>query len=224
MNYKVNEIFTSIQGEGIHTGLPTTFIRFSGCNLRCRWCDTKYALDPGNGKDMSIEEILSTVKKDNGKYICLTGGEPLLQPDISRLIGDLIDEGYNVDIETNGSIDISNLVKDHPDLMISMDVKPPSSGESESLLVSNISELRGSDQLKFIIEDEKDLDHVFMILEKFVPPSNIILTPCSSGDGRFIAERLIAKLKDPNLSEVLKRTRLMVQTHKVIWDPDQKGV
>lgn len=224
MNYKINEIFTSIQGEGIHTGLPTTFIRLSGCNLRCRWCDTKYALDPENGKDMSIDGILSSVQKDNGKFICLTGGEPLLQSDISTLITTLIVGGYNVDIETNGSIDISNVVKDHPEVMISMDVKPPSSGESESLLVTNISYLRGSDQLKFIIEDDNDLNHAFMILEKYRPPSNIIFTPCSYGDGKFIAERLIGKLKDPNLSEILKRTRLMVQTHKVIWDRDQKGV
>ena len=104
---KINEIFYSLQGEGIQTGVPTIFIRFTGCNLRCKWCDTKYAYD--EGEDLSIDQIIEKIKSYPSTQICVTGGEPLLQDELSTLIQRLIELKYDINLETNGSIHIGNL-------------------------------------------------------------------------------------------------------------------
>lgn len=224
MTYTVNEIFTSIQGEGIHSGLVTTFIRFSGCNLRCQWCDTPYALDANDGRKMDLLAIMDEVLRSDAPYVCITGGEPLMQKDIDILISTLLEHGKRVDVETNGSLDISKVQRSNPDLMISMDVKPPSSKEVASFHPENIFHLKKKDQLKFIIDTEDDLEYALEFLKKYSPPSNIIFTPCGQRDSVFIAEALTGSAKDRISTDLLKRTRLMVQTHKVVWKPEQRGV
>ena len=224
MTFTVNEIFESIQGEGIHTGFPTLFIRFSGCNLRCSWCDTPYALNSENGEERTFEFLIEKIAVSRMKYICFTGGEPLLQHDISILASEALEKGKKVDIETNGSVDISRLIEHAPQIMVSMDVKPPSSNEVESFHLGNLEHLRTSDQMKFIISDRKDLDHAFEFIRKNRPVSNMIFTPCSFGDGAFIAEAILEAMKDEELDSIIGDSRLMIQTHKVIWDPESRGV
>ncbi|RLF66425.1 MAG: 7-carboxy-7-deazaguanine synthase QueE [Thermoplasmata archaeon] len=228
MELFINEIFTSIQGEGVHTGLATTFIRLSGCNLRCTWCDTPYAQELSSGKRTSIERILEEVRRRGIELVCITGGEPLFQNGTHELINALVDSGFVVDLETNGSMDISGIKRSEASIMISMDVKLPSSGEGESFLMENIDNLLEYDQLKFIIKDAVDMDSAFRFLEEHLPPCNVILTPVDNSGGDMLAEELIRRSRmnnpDSPLSNVLSRTRVMIQTHKVIWDPRRKGV
>ena len=150
---KINEIFYSIQGEGEWAGRPNIFIRTSGCNLRCSFCDTTYTYD--DGKEMSIDKISSQISKYPCKYICITGGEPLLQKDILDLIDFLIKRNYIICIETNGSTSIQKISK-KKSLMISLDIKCPSSKMHEYNQFENISLLRKNDQLKFVIKDKDD--------------------------------------------------------------------
>jgi 7-carboxy-7-deazaguanine synthase len=158
---------------------------------------------------------------------CITGGEPLIQNDTIELIRSLLSDGFKVDVETNGANDISVLPLEENGLFISMDVKTPSSGESSRFLPENLSQIRNDDQIKFIIKDEADLDFTFNVMEKHLPKCNIIITPCSNTGGRTISEKflkVIGNTKKGPLMEVHKRARLMIQTHKVIWDPEERGV
>lgn len=227
MDLVVNEIFTSIQGEGIHTGLVTTFIRLAGCDLRCRWCDTPYALSLKDGKPMSADEVLEEIRSGGTDLVCITGGEPLFQKGTNLLVKKLLESGFRVDLETNGANDISILPLKEGSLFLSMDVKPPSSGESDGFLISNLDHMRGDDQLKFIVKDEKDLDFTMDFLSKHLPKCNIIIAPCSNEGGDKIAERIIWEMKNCQavaFRNVLKRIRVMIQTHKVLWEPDLRGV
>jgi 7-carboxy-7-deazaguanine synthase len=221
LNLYVYEIFASFQGEGIHTGLPTIFIRLTGCNLRCTWCDTPYALDISDGKSMTIEEILNIVGEFGIELICLTGGEPLVQEASFELAKVLIEKDYEVDLETNGSLDISAFPDLGTGMMMSMDVKTPSSGEEGSFLASNLKYLRDTDQIKFIVKDKRDLDFVIGFIRKAHPDCNIIITPVNNEGGDRIAEYLLRSISH---NEIPGNVRLMVQTHKFIWGPDRRGV
>jgi 7-carboxy-7-deazaguanine synthase len=227
MELIVNEIFTSVQGEGIHTGLATTFVRLAGCDLRCRWCDTPHALELEDGKSMSFGEIVKGIRKGGTDLVCITGGEPLYQKNTSLLVRELIESGFRVDVETNGANDVSVLPLEGESLFLSVDVKPPSSNESDGFFFSNLDHMRDGDQLKFIIKEEADLDFTMDFLKKQLPPCNIILTPCSNENGSEVAERLIMEAGNCEggpFGEVLKKTRVMIQTHKVLWDPDRRGI
>ena len=155
---KINEIFKSIQGEGILSGLPTIFIRASGCNLRCSWCDTKYAYH--NGKELGLNDIFLILKKLGCKRVCITGGEPLLQKGSIGLINLLLKNKYLVSIETNGSKDISRIPSK---VLISLDIKCPSSKQKSSMLFSNLRLLKQKDQCKFIIKGKKDYEYAPML-------------------------------------------------------------
>ena len=146
---KINEIFYSLQGEGKWAGLPNIFIRTSGCNLRCSYCDTKYAYE--DGKEINIKDILSKIAKYNCKFVCLTGGEPLLQTNIIEFIETLLEKNYNIIVETNGSISIDNLIK-YNSLIISLDIKCPSSNMAKKIKLENINFLKKEDQIKFVIK------------------------------------------------------------------------
>ena len=219
---EINEIFTSFQGEGVHTGLPTTFIRLAGCNLDCKWCDTRYALSPSSGIETDIDEVFSKVKEPGIRMICITGGEPLIQPGTIELVKILAKEGYSIDIETNGSLSIESYVNLGHKVMISMDVKTPSSGEQDSFLNENITFLRPTDQLKFILSNETDLDFAIEFIKRERPSCNLVLTPVSNRGGDLLAD----KIMDVTLNGILPadRIRLMVQTHKVIWGGERRGV
>lgn len=152
------------------TGLPNIFVRTSGCNLRCSFCDTKYAYK--DGKEMNIKEILNQINKYNCKYICITGGEPLLQNETENLIDALLKKSYKICLETNGSISIKKL-SDKKSLIISLDIKCPSSNMDDKALLKNISCVRKVDQLKFVIKDKNDYNYAKRIVNKFKPDCTV---------------------------------------------------
>ncbi|KYK21472.1 hypothetical protein AYK24_09055 [Thermoplasmatales archaeon SG8-52-4] len=200
----INEIFYSLQGEGKWTGLPNIFIRTTGCNLRCSFCDTKYAYDLG--KEMSLDDIIKTISKYPCNYVCLTGGEPLLQKETQKLIKLLLERNYKLSIETNGSINIKEL--SGKSVMISLDIKCPSSKMHERNDFSNIQLLRKDDQLKFIIKDKKDYEYAKEIIKKYKPKCMIFFQPVWGIRPEKIAKWIISDGLD---------IKLGLQIHKIIW-------
>ena len=206
---KINEIFFSIEGEGKNAGLPTIFIRTTGCNLRCSYCDTKYAYF--EGKEMELAQILKKVKKWKCKRVCITGGEPLLQNDLLSLIDILLSEKYEIKIETNGSIDISGLII--KDIIISLDIKCPSSGMHKEMIMENISFLRPCDELKFIIGNREDYEYAKGIIKKYSPKCEVVFQPVW-GKAKKLADWILNDEID---------ARLSLQIHKILWG-DRKGI
>ena len=202
---KVNEIFYSIQGEGILIGTPSIFLRLTGCNLRCSFCDTTYAYE--RGTEMSIQAILDEIKKFTCTYVCLTGGEPLLQKDTPKLIERLIKKNYKICLETNGSISIKKFVG-KKFLMISLDIKCPSSSSHEQMNMKNISYLSNKDQLKFIIKNKKDYDYAKKILKQYNPSCTVFFQPVWGTNPKKLASWI--------LNDGVP-VRLALQLHKIIW-------
>jgi len=211
---KINEIFYSIQGEGKLTGYPTIFIRLTGCNLRCKYCDTKYAYY--DGIEMQIKEILSKIENYPCKNVCVTGGEPLLQKETPTLIKKLLDRNYKVCLETNGSIDISDIVKIEPKdaVVISLDIKCPSSGMQDKMYFENVKYLGEKDQLKFIISDRDDYEYAKSIIYKLKPKCEIFMQPVWG----WKPFKLTRWILDDGLN-----ARLSLQLHKIIFE-NKKGV
>lgn len=207
---RICEIFRSIQGEGLTMGLPTTFVRTVGCNLRCSWCDTQYSME--GGEEMSLDEIMEAV--GDARTVCVTGGEPLLQPEMPELIGRLLEDGKRVVVETNGATDIS-LVPDSPMVMISMDVKCPSSGMTDRMLESNMRIIGAKDQLKYVIADDADYEFAVAHLRSHSPEASVIFTPVG---GTERLEWLVARVLEDGIE-----ARVLPQLHKIIWG-DRKGV
>jgi 7-carboxy-7-deazaguanine synthase len=197
------ETFVSIQGEGLMMGVPTLFIRTAGCNLDCSWCDTKYAF--GGGKETHVGELAEMAAGIS--HVCVTGGEPMLQKELPELLELLLSEGKHVVLETNGSMDVRGLPKDR-NLMISMDIKCPSSGMSEKMLTSNIASLGEKDQLKFIISDVADFEFAVDVLKEYAPKTNVIFSPVGGMDLRPLAEEVLRRKLD---------VRVLPQLHKIIW-------
>lgn len=208
---KVIETFVSLQGEGVLMGTPTTFVRFEGCNLDCKWCDTKYARE--GGKEMSANEVLDEVERSGVPFVCLTGGEPMLQDDILVLVEDLLDSEHHVSIETNGSLPLDTLPNSE-DLLISMDVKCPSSGMSNSLYRDNLEFLGPRDQLKFIIADRVDYLFAKKVLRENEINCPIIMTPVGGTELKDLASWV--------LNDRLW-VRVLPQLHKLIWG-EKRGV
>jgi 7-carboxy-7-deazaguanine synthase len=207
---KINEIFYSIQGEGAWTGLPNIFIRTTGCNLRCSFCDTKYAYN--KGREMTLNEMIKKIKQYPCKYVCITGGEPLLQKDIIYLIDELLKKGYKIIIETNGSLSIEKLV-DKKSLMISLDIKCPSSNMYENNYLENINFLKKVDQLKFVIKNKKDYEYAKGILEKYKPLCTVIFQPVWGKNPKILTKWII----NDGLN-----VKLGLQIHKIIWGEKRK--
>jgi 7-carboxy-7-deazaguanine synthase len=207
---KINEIFYSIQGEGKWSGLPNIFIRTTGCNLRCSFCDTKYAYD--DGKEMKIDEIIKEISKYPCKYVCVTGGEPLFQNDMPNLLDSLLKRKYWICLETNGSINIENIV-DKKSLMISLDIKCPSSNMHEKMYLENLSVLKKDDQLKFVIGDKVDYDYAKKIIQKYKPICTVFFQPVWETNAKQLAEWI--------LNDELN-VKLGLQIHKIIWG-DKRG-
>lgn len=216
---KINEIFSSIEGEGIRAGLPCVFIRFQNCNLRCSYCDSRYACEGSDYTCMSIDNIIDKVKSYNIPRATVTGGEPLIQKDIWKLIRKLSDEKISVNLETNGSIDISPNEKFSYDdnLIITMDWKSISSGESDKMLESNLQQLTDADVLKFVVGNQQDLDQMKSIVETYNPGCHIFVSPIF---GEIEPKDIVEYLLDNKLNHV----RIQLQLHKYIWDPDKRGV
>ncbi|MFW2176452.1 MULTISPECIES: 7-carboxy-7-deazaguanine synthase QueE [unclassified Moraxella] len=218
---KVTEIFYSLQGEALTAGLPTIFIRLTGCPLRCVYCDTEYAFM--GGERMSLDEILAKCQTFNCKRICLTGGEPLAQPNGIALMKILLDKGYEISLETAGALSVADVP-----VAVSkvMDIKTPSSGEADKNLWENIAHLTQHDQLKFVIMNRVDYQWSKQILVDyqldkkvgvvwFSPMFNI--DQAHKGDVPSLATELAEWILADNLP-----VRLQLQLHKIIW-ADAKG-
>ena len=205
-NVSINEIFYSIQGEAKNSGKPTVFIRTAGCPFRCSYCDTDYAFT--EGKQTKISEIIKLIKKFNTKYITVTGGEPLAQKNIRYLLELLISNSYNISLETSGLIDISDVPKD---IEIVMDIKTPSSNEESKNIKKNLSIIKKTDVLKFVIGDKNDYEWSKEILSEnnLVNFNNIYFSPVHD----LLKPKDIAKwILDDNL-----KVTLQLQIHKYIW-------
>ena len=207
---RICEIFHSIQGEGLMMGVPTTFVRTVGCNLRCEWCDTQYSMD--GGEEMSLDAIMERI--GDVKHVCVTGGEPMLQPEMPELLGRLISAGKQVVLETNGSVDLSDVPRD-PLMLISMDIKCPSSGMTDRMLYSNLSLLSRKDQLKFIVRDDEDFDFALEVLKMYPVDTNVIFGPVG---GTVKLEWLVDKVLGSGID-----ARVLPQLHKIIWG-DKRAV
>lgn len=205
MTMKINEIFYSLQGEGVLIGAPSIFIRVSGCNLRCAYCDTTYAYEKGT--TMTIPQILDEIKKFPCSSVCLTGGEPLQQKDTPKLIDTLLSKKYQVCLETNGSKDITKYA-DKKKVVISLDIKCPSSGSHKKMKMGNIRKLTKKDQLKFVIKTKKDYDYAKQILLNYHPVCKVYFQPVWGTDPK--------KLSSWILRDGLP-VRLSLQLHKLIW-------
>jgi len=207
----VNEIFYSLQGEGRWIGLRNVFVRTSGCNLRCRFCDTTYAYE--GGKQMSVDELLEAILKYSCKRACLTGGEPLLQKDSFELVKILREQDFFVLIETNGSCDISDFCED-AGVVVSLDIKCPSSGMAEKMDFENIGLLSDKDQLKLVIGNRDDYEYAKDIICRFSPSAPVFLQPVWGFDFKELAKWI--------LQDDLE-VRLGIQLHKLVWG-QQRGV
>ena len=205
----ITEIFYSLQGEAKEVGIPTVFVRLTGCPLRCNYCDTAYAFKGNN--PLSIQHILDEVAQYNAQYVCVTGGEPMAQSNCLKLLDSLIDSGYNVSMETSGSIDIAPV---NNKVSIVMDIKTPSSTEEHQNRYENLPILKSKDQLKFVIASRSDFDWCNEILDNHEVESEILFSP--------VYESLKpVELADWILEKKLN-VRLQVQLHKILWG-DQKG-
>ena len=209
VNLNINEIFYSLQGEAREVGLPTVFVRLTGCPLRCTYCDTEYAF---KGKNMlSIDEILNEVKQYNTRYVCVTGGEPLAQIDCHVLLDALVKEGQQVSLETSGSIDISAV---NSAVSIVMDVKTPSSNESKHNKYDNIAKLQAKDQLKFVIGSKADFDWSVDTLDQYPTKADALFSPVFDA---ITPTQLADWILDKQLN-----VRMQVQMHKLLWG-DEPG-
>lgn len=210
---KINEIFYSIQGETSYVGNPTVFIRLTACNLRCTYCDTKYSYY--EGENQTLDDILSVVASHKAPYVCVTGGEPLLQKEVQALMSMLCDQGYKVSLETSGSKSIEHV---DPRVKIILDVKTPDSGAADSFLMDNVRFSTPSTEYKFVICSEKDFDwsedfcRQHNLFEKF----EVLYSPSfGQVSERWLAEKILQK----NSS-----ARLQLQLHKYIWSSETRGV
>lgn len=218
--YNVAEKFVSINGEGAKAGAPAVFIRFCGCNLNCGYCDTRWANYAGTKPvKASAEEILSYVKSAGINCVTLTGGEPLLQRDIGELIVLLGGNGAAVEIETNGSIPIGEFSSLDPRPAFTLDYKLPSSGMESEMLTENFNYLSPQDTVKFVAGDMRDLARAEEIIAKFglTGKCNLFLSPVY---GKIQPGKIVGFMKERRLNGV----RLQLQLHKIIWNPDARGV
>ncbi len=210
----VNEIFYSIQGESTYTGRPCIFVRLTGCNLRCSYCDTPYAYD--HGVKMEIPEIMDRVSVFKCPLIEITGGEPLLQNETPLLVTRLLENGYEVMMETNGSLDISTV--DGRCIKI-VDIKCPSSGESKKNNLENLKRLNPKDQVKFVIGSRDDFEYAKNIIKgdcPELPMGQILFSPVTE---KMSAAKLAEWILEDNLN-----ARLTMQIHKIMWPDRQSGV
>ena len=210
---KINEIYYSIQGESTKTGLPCVFVRLTYCNLRCSYCDTEYAFYEGN--EMTIDAIIEQVKKYNCKLVEITGGEPLFQDECIELMKQLCDEGFDVLLETGGSLSIQNVDKR---VMIILDLKCPSSKMMKKNLYDNLDFIKQSDEIKFVIGTLEDYEWAKEIISKYN-----LAKKCSILFSVVFGLLEPAKLVEWILKDNLQ-VRFQLQAHKFIWEPSKKGV
>ena len=208
---KVFEIFHSLQGESNLSGLPTVFVRLTGCPLRCSWCDTEYAFV--GGQWLHFDDILAQIKQHNTPYVCVTGGEPLAQQRVHGLLDLLAEQGFVVSLETAGSLSIENV---HPAVIKIVDLKPPGSGEVAKNLYENLALLSMQDQVKFVLADEVDYQWSKDIISKYnlEHQCQILMSPVADVQP---AKQLATWILQDQLP-----VRFQIQLHKYLWG-DQPG-
>ena len=207
---RITEVFYSLQGESNTVGLPTVFIRLTGCPLRCSYCDTAYAFS--GGEKQTLSSIVEQVDQFNAKYITVTGGEPLAQPACHDLMVQLLDKGYVVSLETSGAIDIAPV---DPRAVKVMDLKTPSSLEMDKNIYQNIEYLSAQDQVKFVIADDKDYEWSKSILRQYNLENRceILFSPVMGEMNPTVLAESIIKDNLP--------VRFQIQLHKYLWDDAQ---
>lgn len=210
ISLRISEIFYSLQGETSRAGIPTTFIRLTGCPLRCTYCDTTYAFS--GGRNMSLDEIMQTLQTHPTRYICVTGGEPLAQRGCSALLKALCDAGYSVSLETSGALDTRNV-----DARVSkiLDIKTPASGEASKNLWSNLGDLNAQDEVKFVLCDEADYRWAKQVLQehRLTEKCAVLFSPAQTQlEARDLAEWI---LRDG------LQVRMQLQLHKLLWGNQQ---
>lgn len=210
---RITEIYKSIQGEGSHAGYPCIFVRLTGCNLRCTWCDTEYGYN--GGKDFTLEGILEKVSTLGSKLVEVTGGEPLLQEETPQLVDLLLKNGYTVLIETAGSIDISCVSTEATRIV---DMKCPGSGMTDKNFYKNLDLMTDKDEVKFVIKDKADFDWSLELIKKHELEEKV----------QILISPVFGELKEEDLANwVLEsgiKARMQIQLHKIIWGPDKTGV
>lgn len=225
---QINEIFSSIDGEGIRTGYPVTFIRSQFCNLKCIYCDTMYSWDAkdANGclqyKDMTIDEIVDKCKELKNRRITFTGGEPLIQKDAADLVNRLLDEDFEVNIETNGAVDLKEFdekitSKNLYNLIYTLDYKTASSGMEDKMILSNLEYIGADDVLKFVVGSKEELDKMKEIITSYNVEAEIFVSPVFE---KIQPKELVEYILENNLQNV----RVQLQLHKIIWNPEMRGV
>jgi 7-carboxy-7-deazaguanine synthase len=208
---RVTEIFHSLQGEAASVGIPTVFVRLTGCPLRCRYCDTEYAFYGGEWH--SIDEVLTEVERHGARYVCVTGGEPLAQPNCAKLLARLCDAGHRVSLETSGAMDIGGL---DPRVVRVMDWKTPGSGEQARNRLENLDLLTPQDQVKFVLCDRADYEWAKQALREhaLAERCEILFSPSHGQlDARELAEWILADQLP---------VRFQIQLHKYLWG-DARG-
>ena len=210
---KINEIFKSIQGESSYAGLPCAFVRLTGCDLRCRYCDTQYAYY--EGKTMSVAEVVAAVDGYGLRLVEVTGGEPLLQESVYPLMAGFLSKGYKVLLETSGSMPINDVPED---VVKIMDLKCPGSGEESQNEYDNINRLSPNDEVKFVILDRKDYEWSRDILQKYSldKKCQVLFSPVYD---KLNIQDLALWILDDRLP-----VRMQTQLHKIIWGKDAIGV
>lgn len=208
------EQFASVQGETSYTGLPTTFIRLAACNLRCTWCDTTYSF--GRGTPASIQSLIDQTVQNGCRHVCITGGEPLLQKNVHSLMTSLCDLGFNLSIETGGSLPIQDIDQR---VKVILDLKCPGSGMSHKNDWNNIPFLKSGDEVKFVLMHREDYDWALDVCKKhqlFDQNYEILLSPVHN---QLDSQTLVKWIVEDKLP-----VRLNLQIHKFIWTPETKGV
>ncbi len=228
---RIVEIFKSIEGEGIRTGRIATFIRSFGCNFHCVYCDSLYAVDgqyASQYPDMTVEEIVNKCVELKTPYVTFTGGEPLIQPQAKELVETLLKNGFEVNIETNGGVDIGKFRDSlnlegvtHYPLIFTIDYKSKYSGYNDKMIPENFSKnLRANDVVKFVVANQEDLDDmkkVVLSMRNNDFTTHIFVSPVF---GMIEGKDIVEYLKENDLFDV----RVQIQLHKVFWDPNMKGV
>ncbi len=213
MSLRVNEIFYSIQGESTYMGIPCIFVRLSGCNLRCTYCDTQYAYE--EGKIMSVDSVMDEIRSYDVRLVEITGGEPLLQDGVYSLMHNLIEKGYTVLLETNGSLTLDRV---NGEVVKIVDVKCPSSGMSHKMDFSSMRYVNKKDQVKFVISDKRDYDWAKEMIKRhsLLEITQVLMSPVH----QILEPRILVQwILDDRL-----QVRLQIQLHKYIWEPEVRGV
>lgn len=219
--FPIIEQFLSVDGEGPTAGRLAAFVRFQGCNLRCSWCDTTYSFEQENVTAYrTAEEIYKIIKESGASCVTLTGGEPLLQPEIGSLLKILNeDDSLLTHIETNGSVDITPFVEEFPNLCFIVDYKLKGSNMTAQMNENNLTAVRPVDTYKFVVSSLRDLQQATDVIRKnrLCEKTQVFFSPVL---GKIEPAEIVEFMK----TERLDKVRLQLQLHKIIWDPAQKGV